>query len=295
MGWEFMKWTINELHGGMLIRDYLQELNGFSRRLLKDVKFDGGEITVNNIPQTVRYQLMVGDLLEVQFPPEKIGPSMHPENIDLPIVYEDDSIIVIDKPTGMATIPSFNHPMGTVANGVLGYYVKRKIPYTIHVVTRLDRDTSGLVLIAKHRYSHSLLAASQAAGKVERKYLAMIEGQLDVTEGTIDAPIDRKEGSIIERAVKETGKSAVTHYKEIKSSQGHSLLEIELETGRTHQIRVHFSYIGHPLAGDDLYGGSKNEIERQALHCCELCFVHPFTGKVIRLKSPLPTDIQQII
>lgn len=101
MGWEFMKWTINELHGGMLIRDYLQELNGFSRRLLKDVKFDGGEITVNNIPQTVRYQLMVGDLLEVQFPPEKIGPSMHPENIDLPIVYEDDSIIVIDKPTGM--------------------------------------------------------------------------------------------------------------------------------------------------------------------------------------------------
>lgn len=290
-----MKWTIKECYEGMLIRDYLQQVHGFSRRIIKGIKFDGGKITVNGAVQTVRYPLVVGDVLEVSFPPEKIGSTMEPEDMNLTIVYEDDAIIVIDKPAGMATIPSFNHPTGTVANGVLGHYQKNRIPYTIHVVTRLDLDTSGLVLIAKYGHSHSLLSASQKAGKVRRKYVAMIEGNIGGMKGTIDAPIDRKEGSIIERAVKETGKRAVTHYKVIKESHDHALLEIKLETGRTHQIRVHFSHISHPLAGDDLYGGSKNLIDRQALHCCEICFEHPFTGEVIQLQSPLPKDIVEII
>lgn len=280
----------------MLIRDYLKTAHGFSRRLIKIVKFDGGKIMVNGISQTVRYSLAEGDILSVSFPPEEIGPGLLPEEINLSIIYEDDELIVVDKPAGIATIPSFHHPSGTVANGVLAHYVKYHIPYTIHVVTRLDRDTSGLVLIAKHRYGHSLLAASQQAGKVYRKYKAIVEGAMNQgAEGVIDAPIDRKEGSVIERAVSDTGKHAITRYKVLKLFQGHSLVEIELETGRTHQIRVHFSHIGHPLAGDDLYGGSKVLIERQALHCCELEFEHPVNKERIQLQSQLPDDISGVV
>lgn len=286
-----MKWIIKTEHHGMLIRDYLQKVHNFSSRILKTVKLGGGEINVNGLPQTVRYSLMKGDMLEVQFPPEKIGPGLQPVEMNLNIIYEDDDLIVIDKRAGIATVPSVNHPSGTVADGMLAYYEKNNIPYTIHIVTRLDRDTSGLVLIAKHSYSHSLLAASQQASNVKRKYKAIIEGHLDQREGTINAPIGRKEGSIIERAVLDTGKRSVTHYKVISKFRHHSLIEVDLETGRTHQIRVHFSHIGHPLAGDNLYGGSAESIGRQALHCDVIEFEHPTTKEIIQLQSELPADM----
>ncbi|MBM7601615.1 23S rRNA pseudouridine1911/1915/1917 synthase [Virgibacillus halotolerans] len=286
-----MKWVIEKKHTGMLVREYLKEIHGFSRRIIKAVKFDGGKIMVNGVSRTVRYDLAEGDMLQVLFPPEKIGPGMVPEAMDLNIIFEDEDVIVIDKPSGIATIPSCHHPSGTIANGVLAHYEKNNIPYTIHVVSRLDRDTSGLVLIAKHRYSHSLLADLLQAGKVSRTYQAIVEGTMDKVEGVIDAPIDRKEGSIIERAVCDTGKRAITHYQVLRQFQHYSLVEIKLETGRTHQIRVHFSHVGHPLAGDDLYGGSKSLITRQALHCSELVFQHPTSDKMIRLQSQLPSDI----
>src|SRR5699024_42782 len=154
------------------------------------------------------------------------------------------------------TAPSPHNQTGTVANGLLAYYEVNNIPYTVHAVTRLDKDTSGLLLIAKHRYSHSLLATSQLAGKVQRQYKAVIGGHLLDKEGTINAPIGRKADSIIERAVVKNGKEAITHYKVEAESEKYSFLDVELETGRTHQIRVHFSSIGHPVAGDSLYGGS---------------------------------------
>ncbi|PAV29177.1 RNA pseudouridine synthase [Virgibacillus profundi] len=290
-----MKWTILNKHNDMIVRDYLQEIHGFSRRLIKSVKFDGGDILVNGTGKTVRYALKTGDLLEVKFPPEVVANHMKPEKVDLPIIYEDDAIIVIDKPPQMATIPSLNHTAGTLANGLLGYYEKNDIPFTVHIVTRLDRDTSGLVLIAKHRYSHSLLSAMQKTGGLKRKYKAVIEGKLSKREGTIDAPIGRKAGSIIERTVIDTGKQAITNYKVIDERMNHSLIEIELETGRTHQIRVHFSYIGHPLAGDDLYGGSTDIITRQALHCYEISFEHPLTKKHLLFTSELPEDMEQLV
>ncbi|OZU90612.1 RNA pseudouridine synthase [Virgibacillus indicus] len=289
-----MKWTITNEHNGMIIREYLQNVHGFSRRLIKQVKFDGGDILVNGMPKTVRYALKPKDILEIKFPPEKIGSHILPEEMELAIVYEDDAIIIVEKPAGIATIPSLHHQTGSLANGLLGYYKKNNIPFTIHVVTRLDRDTTGLVLIAKHRYSHSLLSASQKAGEVRRKYMAVIEGILQKKQGTIDAQIGRKPGSIIERIVTETGKNAVTHYKVIRETGKHSLLEIELETGRTHQIRVHFSFMKHPLAGDNLYGGSTELITRQALHCCEISFNHPVTKKVMTFQSPLPADIKSL-
>jgi 23S rRNA pseudouridine1911/1915/1917 synthase len=290
-----VKWIIEQAHAGMLLRDFLKEIHGFSRRIIKTVILDGGEIMVNGIPQTVRYHLRVGDILQLTFPPEKISPGMVAEEMDLRMVYEDDDVIVINKAPGIAMIPSFHHPSGTIANGVLAHYAKHNIPYTVHVVTRLDRDTSGLTLIAKHRYSHSRLAEAQQTGVVRRKYKAIAEGVMDQVKGVIDAPIGRKEGSIIERAVQNTGKRAITHYQVIQEFGHYSLVEIELETGRTHQIRVHFSHVGHPLAGDDLYGGTKTLIKRQALHCYELAFDHPTTGKPIRLHAELPDDMLKLV
>ncbi|WP_085992705.1 RluA family pseudouridine synthase [Oceanobacillus senegalensis] len=289
-----MKWIIQNEHDGMMIRDYLRIVHGFSRRILIMVKEAGG-IKVNDIPQTVRYYLKKGDLLQITFPKESIGLHMKAEEMDISIVYEDEAVLVVDKPAGIATIPSLNHPTGTVANGILGYYVKHNIPYTVHVVTRLDRDTSGLLLIAKNRYSHSLMAKSQKEGKVKRRYKAIVEGSMERMTGTINAPIDRKENSIIERTVRETGKRAVTHFQVEKWLTSHTYVNIQLETGRTHQIRVHFSYLNHPLAGDDLYGGTKRDINRQALHCSMLSFEHPFTKKVIDLDSPLPDDMAGFI
>lgn len=279
----------------MLIRDFLKEEQHFSRRILKAIKFDGGKVLVNGKPCPVNVNLKQGDELTIQFPEEKIGRHLQAEPMDLDIVYEDEAVMVIHKPAGIATIPSFLHSHGTIANGVLGYYEQKKIPFTVHVVTRLDRDTSGLLLIAKHRYSHSLLSANQKRGNVKRKYLAVVEGRLSETEGTIDANIDRKPGSIIERQVSADGKKAITHYRIIQKGKAHTLLEVTLETGRTHQIRVHFSSIGHPLAGDDLYGGTKGMINRHALHCYELVFQHPFTKKTLVFQSEMPPDMSKFI
>lgn len=290
-----MKWMITQEHNSISIHDYLRSVHNFSRRILKNVKEAPGNIRVNGINQTVRFTLSAGDQLEVTFPPENIGLGLVPENIALSIVYEDDDVIVIDKPAGVATIPSFKHVNGTIANAVLGHYQKNHIPYTVHVVTRLDRDTSGLLLIAKHQYSHSLLAKDQQARHVTRNYCAVVEGTLQQKEGTIDVNIGRKEGSIIERTVVETGKRAITHYRVEQESSRYTLVAIKLDTGRTHQIRVHFSHIGHSLAGDDLYGGSTGDIERQALHCQALTFIHPFRKKVMQFQSAPPKAFLRLV
>lgn len=290
-----MKWIIAREQEGMSIRDYLRSVQSFSRRLVKSVKESNGQICVNGTSQTVRYSLSTGDELEVIFPPENIGLGLAPEDLALSIVYEDEAVLVIEKPAGMATIPSFKHLNGTIANAVLGHYLTYKVPYTVHVVTRLDRDTSGLLLIAKHQYSHSLLASDQLAGNVNRNYCAVVEGNLSQLEGTIDANIGRKEGSIIERTVIESGKKAITHYRVEEHSSNYSLVDIKLETGRTHQIRVHFAHIGHSLAGDDLYGGSTKDINRQALHCTELSFRHPFTKKVMHFQSAPPSEFTDLV
>src|SRR5699024_332940 len=289
-----MRWEIEQEHDGMLLRDYLQHVLAFSRRLIIEVKTNKG-ITVNGTPQTVRYCLSAGDILTIKLPKEEVGAYMKPEKIPLSIVYEDEDIIIINKEQGMATIPSFQHPTGTVANGLLAYYAENKIPYTVHIVTRLDRDTSGLLLIAKHRYSHTLLAVSQRAGEVGRRYKAVIQGHLKKKEGIINRPVGRKEGSIIERTVTSIGKRAITKYKVLKETSHFSLVDIKLETGRTHQIRVHFSSIGHPLAGDDLYGGSIEKMKRQALHCFELSFVHPSTNERMVFQSAVPEDIGRLM
>lgn len=290
-----MRWTVDSEHDRMNIRDYLQEIQGLSRRILISAKSEEGEILLNGEEVKVRKILRTGDKLEVTLPPEQISKWLFPEQIELSIVYEDEAVIIINKPRGMATLPSPKHKSGTVAHAVLGHYKRIGNSNTIHVVTRLDLNTSGLILIAKNRLSHSLLAKSQKKFEIHRKYQAIIEGELHKIKGTINAPIGRKMDSIIEREVTEAGKDAVTHYQVLDVWHDYSLVDIELETGRTHQIRVHFSHINHALSGDDLYGGKTELMNHQALHCYKLAFKHPFTNELHRYEIELPEDMKDAI
>ncbi|MRX52760.1 RNA pseudouridine synthase [Bacillus sp. HMSC76G11] len=289
-----LTWTIPAAEDGMLIRDYLKEKN-ISKRALTDIKFGGGSILVNDEHATVRLKLRAGDVLKVIFPVEKPSAGMLPEKVDFEIVYEDEWCLVINKPPYLPTIPSREHPGGTLANGLLFYYREKEIAATIHVVNRLDKDTSGLMLVAKHRFAHSLFSSQQKQGGIKRSYFALVEGEVKEKQSTISARIGRKEDSIIERTVRDDGQHAVTHYQVIAYSECNTLISLKLETGRTHQIRVHMAHIGHPLCGDSLYGGSHRFIPRQALHSAELSFFHPFLEQEMNFKIDLPDDFQSVI
>jgi 23S rRNA pseudouridine1911/1915/1917 synthase len=288
-----LQWDIDEEKAGLLIRDFLKE-KSVSKTALTDIKFNGGRIVVNGVEATVRYALKQGDLLEVYYPPEKQSEGIFEENIPLSILYEDPYVLVIDKPARMNTIPSREHPTGSVANALVGYYQSINLQSTAHIVTRLDRDTSGIVLIAKHRHVHHLFSKQQKSGGVHRTYEAFVHGVLPTEEGTITAPIGRKKDSIIEREVTDDGQYACTHYfvKQIYPLFTHT--QLQLETGRTHQIRVHMKHIGHPLLGDDLYGGSRELIQRQALHCRGITFFHPIYQKELTFSSPLPEEMTKL-
>ncbi|MCG1020134.1 RluA family pseudouridine synthase [Sutcliffiella horikoshii] len=279
---------------GKLLREFLKERQ-ISKAALIDIKFNGGALLVNGSAVTVRYILHEGDKVEVFFPIEEPSGDLLPEEMPLDIVYEDEYVLVVNKPAGVASIPSREHRFGTLANGLLGYYQSKGIHATIHIVTRLDLDTSGLMLIAKHRHAHHLFALQQRDYGVKRRYEAVVHGVMDQRQGTIDAPIGRKDTSIIEREVREDGQHAITHYEVLRVGEGWSHVSLHLETGRTHQIRVHMAYKGNPLIGDSLYGGSMINIKRQALHSCELCFYHPFYSKEYSFFQKLPKDIEILL
>jgi 23S rRNA pseudouridine1911/1915/1917 synthase len=289
-----LQWKINSQNAGKWVREFLQEQH-ISKRALTDIKFKGGRIMVNNQDVTVRYPLRQGDQLVVHFPVEEPSAGIKGEEIPLDIIYEDKYILVVMKPAGMNTIPSREHPSGSLANALIGYYERIGLRATVHVVTRLDRDTSGIVLVAKHRHIHHLLSEQQRMGTIERKYEAFAHGIFSESEGRIEASIGRKNDSIIERVVCEDGQYAVTHFRVKKSFTRFSWLELQLETGRTHQIRVHLSSIGHPLLGDDLYGGNLDQMERQALHCRKISFVHPFQQKRLEFTADLPGDMKELL
>lgn len=293
-----MKWTIATEEAGYSVRDYLKRKHAFSRRLLRKLKETQGSIHVNEKVQRFGYILQKGDRVDVTFPPEEAAERLEANPVPLDIIYEDETFLIIDKQANLASIPSMNHPRYTLANGLLAYYQRNGIQSTVHVVTRLDKYTSGLMLIAKNRYSHALFSRMQQFGGIKRKYIAVVDEKPPKEFGTIDAPIGRKEGSIIERTVTDTdaGKQAVTDYriKHTNENTGTSFVEAEPQTGRTHQIRVHLAYIGHPIIGDDLYGETDERIKRQALHCHELTFTHPFTHETHTFHAPLPCDMQTL-
>ena len=268
-----------------------------SKGLLAKIKYRGGGILVNDEPQNAIYLLDIGDKVTIDIPKEEGFESLDAISRKLKVVFEDDHFLILDKPAGVASIPSVNHS-NTMANYVKAYYIDSGYEnHQVHIVTRLDKDTSGLMLFAKHGYAHARLDKQLQKRAIEKRYLALVKGDgLLEKEGEIIAPIARDEDSIITRRVARGGKYAHTSYKVIEQFGNIYLVDIHLHTGRTHQIRVHFSHIGFPLLGDDLYGGSLSEgISRQALHCHTLKFYNPFSGEEIGRASPLPTDFEQVI
>ena len=268
-----------------------------SKGLLAKIKFAGGSILVNDTPQNAIYLLDIGDKVTIDIPREDGFETLKPISKDLEIIYEDDHFLIVDKPAGVASIPSANHS-NTMANYIKAYYIHSGYEnHQVHIVTRLDKDTSGLMLFAKHGYAHARLDKQLQSRSIEKRYLALVKGAGDLEkEGDIIAPIARDEDSIITRRVAKGGKYAHTSYKILEQYGNIYLVDIHLHTGRTHQIRVHFSHIGFPLLGDDLYGGSLSDgITRQALHCHALNFYNPFNGEEVGRASPLPDDFQTVI
>lgn len=268
-----------------------------SKGLLAKIKFRGGDIRVNGQSQIATYLLDIGDQVVIDIPPEEGFETLEAIDYPLDILFEDDHFLILNKPFGVASIPSVNHS-NTIANFIKGYYVKQAYEnQQVHIVTRLDRDTSGLMLFAKHGYAHARLDKQLQKKSIVKRYFALVKGAGVIEpEGNIIAPIARDEDSIITRRVAKGGKYAHTEYKVITSYGDIHLVDIRLHTGRTHQIRVHFSHIGFPLLGDDLYGGSlEHGIQRQALHCHFLSFYHPFLEEQLEISSPLPDDFKNLI
>nr|WP_269802336.1 RluA family pseudouridine synthase [Bacillus sp. G16] len=276
----------------MTVKEYAGVL-GISKRLLTDIKFGGGDLLINGEHVTVKYVLREGDLLVVKFPEEQVSETLLAEPVPLDILYEDEHVLVINKQPHVSSIPSREHPSGSIANGIIHHYQKNGVRATVHLVTRLDRDTSGVMLVAKHRFAHSILSSAQKNGLVKRRYAAVVHGRM-TGEGTVDAPIGRHPDSIIERRVTPDGQKAVTHFYVTRATDDITSVTLQLETGRTHQIRVHMSYIGHPLCGDTLYGGTRQKIGRQALHSEHLSFIHPLTQENMTFHAALPQDMKEL-
>ena len=271
---------------------------GFSSQNLVQLKKDPYAVRANGIPCFMNHILQPGDTLTLHIHEEHSSEKIPPVELPLDIIYEDEDLMVINKPAGMPIHPSMNNYYNSLANGLAYYFAQQNCPFVFRCINRLDRDTSGLTIIAKHYVSAGMLStmiANKTSSSITREYLAIVKGSVLPSEGTITAPLGRKEGSIIERCVDfEKGESAVTHYRVLDEKNGHSLVSLILETGRTHQIRIHMKYLGYPLIGDYLYNPDMEQIQRQALHAWKLSFVHPITGEKMQFTAPLPEDMAKV-
>lgn len=271
---------------------------GISKGLLAKIKFQGGLIMVNQKEENVLFLLTSGDVVEVTIPDEKEHETLLVDHTPIEIIFEDDHLLLVNKPAGVSSIPAQYHPNGTMANRVKGYYKRQGyVNQVIHVVTRLDRDTTGLMLFAKHGFAHAKMDQLLREKAVKKIYQALVGGDIErlQTHELIDLPIGRDLSSLLKRQVIETGQSAQTEYWLKNKNDEIAKVAIQLHTGRTHQIRVHFSEIGCPLLGDEMYGGSFDySIKRQALHCQALAFNHPFTNEALCFEQELPRDMKEV-
>ena len=289
---------VEEKYDGIVIREFLKEELELSSRLIRRAAIEK-RIFVNKEAVRMRKVLHTGDIVEVKL--ERVeSQNIIPEKMELNIVYEDEDILVLNKPPYTVVHPTRGYPTGTLANGVLYYFNETNQNCIVRLVSRLDMDTSGLIIIAKNQYAHMALSKEMQLNHLEKRYLAVVHGHLQKEEGTIDLPIFKHEDeeSIFKRIIDERGQRSITHYKVVKKFKDATLVECLLETGRTHQIRVHLSHIGHPIYGDTLYGYGEEEkelIPRQALHAYGLDFKSPRTKEKLSLRAELPEDILNLI
>lgn len=290
---------ISNEYGGLSVKDYLFKVLSFSVASVKRVKYREGGIKVNGEHVTVRRILREGDelFLDVEDTEEDENEYTVPVDIEIGIAYEDDYITVVDKPYAMPSHPSLGHKDDTVANA-LAYRYRGK-PYVFRPVNRLDRDTSGLMIVAKDKVSAGKLYRSMRRGEIEKSYIAVLEGEIVPSAGRIETYICREGDSIVKRCVcgdsAPGAKIAVTEYETVSSCKGISVVRAHPVTGRTHQLRVHFSHVGHPIVGDTMYGRESEYIERQALHASRISFPHPASGQTLTVDSPLPADMRNLL
>lgn len=286
-----LDYNISAREAGKIIKDFLKE-KGYSRQNVVELKKMKESILVNGKWEYVTYRLQEGDLLRIHIREIEGSEKIVPMDIPFQIMYEDEDILVINKPADMPTHPSLNNYDNTLANAVAYYFKKKGYDFCFRCINRLDRDTTGLTVLAKHMVSCSMLQEDMLQRRIKREYLAIVDGVIAEDEGTIDAPIGRREGSTIERMVDYVyGEHAVTHYKVLERKENVTLISLCLETGRTHQIRVHMAFIGHPLIGDFLYHPGDDRMKRQALHAWHLSFVNPITKEKMVWEAPVPEDM----
>ena len=279
--------TVAAENDGQSVKTYLRRACGLSARSMTVLKYAGMGITRDGAEVRAHDIVRGGDALILKLPVEEN--EISPVRGELNVLFEDDRLLIVDKPAAMPVHPTKVHQLDTLANIVAAYQQERSEQYVFRTLNRLDKDTSGIVIIAKDRITYSLIRSS-----IRKTYYAVCEG-LITEPGTVDAPIALAPDSKIRRQVSADGAAAITHYEPVKRGNGHTLCRVTLETGRTHQIRCHMSFLGHPLAGDDLYGGSRRYIDRQALHCAEALLAHPEPQEILTIKSDLPVAFLQIL
>lgn len=289
-----LTYTIETEYNGFTIEKYLKA-KGYSSANITALKKMNENVVIDGEWVHMNQKLKAGNVLRVNISEDKSSENIPAINMPLDIVYEDEDIVVINKPAGLSVHPSLNHYEDSLANGLMYYYEAQGKPFVFRCANRLDRNTSGLTVVAKHMVSGNILSTMVKNRQFHREYYAIVRGRLSEPCGTIDAPIGRVAENTIARQVDfEKGERAVTHYEVIEEKNGHSLVSIHLETGRTHQIRVHFKYIGHPLIGDEIYNPDFEWMQRQALHSHAVKFRHPITGEEMEFVADMPEDMNRV-
>lgn len=294
---ELFRIDVSKELDGLMIKEILFDHYNFSRKSLSKIKNAQG-IFLNQEPVYVTRRVSIGDLLQI-YSIEETSEEILPQQIPLNIFYEDEDIVVINKPANIVIHPTRNHYLGTIANGLIYYWQSKGEIFRFRPVNRLDKDTSGLFIVAKNQYSHHKLALQIKSNSLKRTYHAIVHGNVQNDSGVIDAPILKDDNHATKRLISfddSNAKQAITYYRVLERFGDFTLVELRLATGRTHQIRVHMSYLNHPLVGDDLYGGKNlNSMERQALHAINLKFHHPITDKLLEFSAPYPDDFRLFI
>ena len=291
---------MEDFNMSLTLKDYLRQKFNFSSRLMTKIKKNKG-LFLNGESAPGWIVPKENDVITVNLPKETSN--FHPENIPIRVVYEDEDMMVINKQPFVVVHPTSSHLNGTIANGVSNYMIENSSEFKIRFINRLDRDTSGLLIIGKNSNAQNKISIQMAENNVLKEYVAIVSGIVENSKGTIDLPIGRPSPTDIKRAVMKNGSKSITHYKVIStfknkiSGKGYTILSLKLETGRTHQIRVHMAYIRHPLLGDEVYGKGKNPfgITGQVLHAKTLGFVHPATKKYMEFDSELPCEFEKVL